>query len=707
MQSGREINGVSFGFYDPLDIVAMSVKEINVSLTFDELGEPIPGGLYDPALGPTSAHGGEICPTCHLGYLGCPGHVGHIQTSVPVYNPLTFDALAKLLKFKCSFCHRLKRREYDVRKFVCKIGLIDIGRWKESLELERYLVECDGEMEENRQLVASRQEKRLRKYEKDIAKYEQGVSSGTRKRIILHTHERQTRQATIKEFMSGFPHPSKKCENCSSFSPILRKDGYTKMFQLELSDGQKNKNELNCTVVKPLDSDDKVKIAMERGSSLQTKQERMQSTLERDMERSSDEESNSDSDGSTSNSDSDSDSDSDDDERREEKRKKRLTMSKKERKEIYLAPSTVQRHLRLLWHFEWRALSIIWRHAAPGNAAQPLSAFRLTAQQGVDFFFMTTIPVCPSRFRPMNKMGDMTIEHPSNVYLKTILKVSDEMVHISGFGKKHTGKGGDSKDGSSSDSGTDSDSESDGEEPSTVVGGAARIKTSSDLAKLWIELQEAVNCLLDSSKASSRGAADIPLGVRQVLEKKEGLFRRNMMGKRVNYACRSVISPDPYIDTHEVGLPLRFAKKLTFPEPVTPFNFDQLRSMVVNGPDVHPGANYVVDEFGKKTDLNRLDHDQRVALSQTLMTPSPNAPEGKYKIVMRQLISGDVMLANRQPTLHKPSIMAHVARVLPNPSWQTIRLHYANCNTYNADFDGDEINLHFPQSQLVSFFVCF
>jgi DNA-directed RNA polymerase beta' subunit len=113
----------------------------------------------------------------------------------------------------------------------------------------------------------------------------------------------------------------------------------------------------------------------------------------------------------------------------------------------------------------------------------------------------------------------------------------------------------------------------------------------------------------------------------------------------------------------------------------------------------------VEDEFGNKKDLSRLDEDQRVALvswcflwlvplvrdvcsnppfvkllqSQTLLTPAPNAPEGKFKIVWRQLISGDVMLANRQPTLHKPSIMAHVARVLPNPAWQTIRLHYANC----------------------------
>ena len=74
--------------------------------------------------------------------------------------------------------------------------------------------------------------------------------------------------------------------------------------------------------------------------------------------------------------------------------------------------------------------------------------------------------------------------------------------------------------------------------------------------------------------------------------------------------------------------------------------------------------------------------------SQTLLTPAPNAPEGKFKIVWRQLISGDVMLANRQPTLHKPSIMAHVARVLPNPAWQTIRLHYANCKSSSCVWGG-------------------
>ena len=67
------------------------------------------------------------------------------------------------------------------------------------------------------------------------------------------------------------------------------------------------------------------------------------------------------------------------------------------------------------------------------------------------------------------------------------------------------------------------------------------------------------------------------------------MFRLNMMGKRVNFAARSVISPDPYINTNEIGIPLVFALKLTYPQPVTPFNFHELRQAVINGPNVHPG----------------------------------------------------------------------------------------------------------------------
>ena len=75
----------------------------------------------------------------------------------------------------------------------------------------------------------------------------------------------------------------------------------------------------------------------------------------------------------------------------------------------------------------------------------------------------------------------------------------------------------------------------------------------------------------------------------QLLERKEGLFRKHMMGKRVNYAARSVISPDPYINTDEIGIPQVIAKRLTYPQPVTDWNAQELRQMVMNGPDVHPG----------------------------------------------------------------------------------------------------------------------
>ena len=81
----------------------------------------------------------------------------------------------------------------------------------------------------------------------------------------------------------------------------------------------------------------------------------------------------------------------------------------------------------------------------------------------------------------------------------------------------------------------------------------------------------------------------ISLFLHQLIEKKEGLFRMNMMGKRVNYACRSVISPDPYINTNEIGVPKVFATKLTYPQPVTPWNFQELKQAVINGPDIYPG----------------------------------------------------------------------------------------------------------------------
>lgn len=114
----------------------------------------------------------------------------------------------------------------------------------------------------------------------------------------------------------------------------------------------------------------------------------------------------------------------------------------------------------------------------------------------------------------------------------------------------------------------------------------------TDTIKKWIELQDAVNTFYDSSKSIKSLEKDAS-GIKQLLEKKEGMFRMKMMGKRVNYAARSVISPDPYLDTNEVGVPLFMAKKLTYPEPVNEYNVEKLRTRIENGPFVYPGANFI------------------------------------------------------------------------------------------------------------------
>jgi len=212
----------------------------------------------------------------------------------------------------------------------------------------------------------------------------------------------------------------------------------------------------------------------------------------------------------------------------------------------------------------------------------------------------------------------------------------------------------------------------------------------TDTIRLWITLQDNVNCFIDSSKALKLKEKENS-GIRQLLERKEGLFRMKMMGKRVNYSARSVISPDPYINTNEVGVPMYVAKTLTFPESVNEYNVEKLRRLVSNGAYKWPGANFI-EENGVKIALDTRNETQRKALAKMLMHNYRN------KVVYRHLTSGDVLLFNRQPTLHKASIMSHIARVLPKEN--TIRNHYANCKTYNADFDGDEMNLHLLQNHL-------
>ncbi len=289
-----------------------------------------------------------------------------------------------------------------------------------------------------------------------------------------------------------------------------------------------------------------------------------------------------------------------------------------------------------------------------------------------DMFFIRNLVVPPTKYRPEAKTDDEGInEAQSHALYKQILTTCEQVGQIT--------------------------KEIENRSSETMQ----HQRGFDDLQLANLRLQDAVNSLIDSTKNpnKARVAKQNEKGIKQVLEKKEGLFRNNMMGKRVNFAARSVISPDPNIETNEIGVPPVFAKKLTYPEPVTNHNFYELKEAVLSGADRWPGATAIENENGQVILLRKKNYEERQALANQLLAPSSMHINGaRNKKVYRHLNNGDILLMNRQPTLHKPSIMAHRARVLPGE--KTIRMHYANCNTYNADFDGDEMNMHFPQNEL-------
>src|SRR5512139_3970127 len=171
----------------------------------------------------------------------------------------------------------------------------------------------------------------------------------------------------------------------------------------------------------------------------------------------------------------------------------------------------------------------------------------------------------------------------------------------------------------------------------------------------------------------------------QRLKGKEGRFRSNLSGKRVDFSARTVVSPDPNLDINEVGVPEEIAMRLSVPEKVTTWNIEELKKFVINGPEKYPGALYIIRPDGKRIRLEFVVDRTKIA----------EAVELGF-IVERHLKNGDIAIFNRQPSLHRMSIMAHYVRVLP---YKTFRLHLCVCPPYNADFDGDEMNLHVPQSE--------
>ena len=269
------------------------------------------------------------------------------------------------------------------------------------------------------------------------------------------------------------------------------------------------------------------------------------------------------------------------------------------RNERVVAPEEVRAHLRRLYANEAVMCSLLFGRHGP-FAKLSKEGYSLAS---ADTFFMEVIPVTPTRFRPPSKLGDTLFEHPQNELLTRLLNTSYRLRDLNTELNAVSVK-------------------------SAEYDNGVRRSVLQNLLNALVQLQIDVNSLIDTSKNPQpvRQGRLPPAGVKQGLEKKEGLFRKNMMvyiyfvqvrsrmaslltlrkGKRVNYAARSVISPDVNIEPNEIGIPPIFARKLTYPEPVIPANLEKLRQAVVNGPDHYPGAKMVEYEDGRLQSLVRI-----------------------------------------------------------------------------------------------------
>ena len=204
---------------------------------------------------------------------------------------------------------------------------------------------------------------------------------------------------------------------------------------------------------------------------------------------------------------------------------------------------------------------------------------------------------------------------------------------------------------------------------------------------LWDLLQYHITTFFDNTVARvppARHRSGQPLKtITERIKGKEGRIRKNIAGKRVNYSGRTVISPDPDLEINEIGVPFEIAKVVTVSEDANDINLKKLKKLIQKGEE-YPGANYVIRPDGKR---KKITSDLKEEIIEEL--------EPGYK-VERHLQDGDIVLFNRHPSLHRGSLMAHYVRVLPG---RTFRMHPASCAPYNADFDGDEMNIHSPQNE--------
>ena len=750
----HEISNVKFDFYTPEEIERISMKQLSVTKIYNDMGIPNPGSLADPCLGVGAFDKNSTCDVCHQNNENCTGHFGHINLSIPIYNPFLLNIILKLLNAKCFNCHKLKISLKDTSYLFMKLFLIKLGLFTEAEDIKNIMyesfkedtslinikilkfiknnllinkdyfdsiinsvIEKENIEDENNEEKENEDKKYKSKKSKqdNSSKIEEKMKEEILKRketqleeIFKKIEERHkeiikekpyyiyepslTSNTLLKDFEKEFWTMSKlnKCQNCGALSAKYKKMNNLRFFRITPSEKDKKKMaKLGIDMEKGAlehgaSKRDKEKNKQKRRKEKKEKEDLINEFKIKDDNNMEVEEENKEENMEEEEEDDDNEENNEiSEEEDEEKIKKGIENEIKTKKQQYLFSFEILKNINDLFLNDSGLLSLFY-----GNMIyDPNTEYKIRIiTSGINIFFIQELIVPPNRFRPENSSfgGDENYFHYQTSAYRKILALDNDIREITSKSKEDNVNILKEEDKTIKNE----NKEKDNNENDKNKNKDKKTSNMSDLATKCVQLQLAINTLFDSSKALSKKDQESK-GIRQIIEKKEGILRMKMMGKRVNHSGRTVISPDPLIDSGEIGIPLYIASKLYFPEKVTEYNIEYMKKIIKNGPFKYPGANQVISNDGRKISLMNPNQKMREKISNDLKIG---------QTVLRHMQNGDILLVNRQPTLHKPSIMAHKAKILPKE--KTFRLHYSNCSCYNADFDGDEMNVHFLQDQI-------
>ncbi|KAI6228249.1 DNA-directed RNA polymerase subunit [Aphelenchoides besseyi] len=630
-----EFDKISFRCYTKEEIEKLSVVHVTQTQTFDDVGYPVRNGLYDPIFGPLEQY--DRCETCGLRESFCPGHFGHITLCLPVFNPLLFSITFELMKGTCFYCHRFigKSSGPEAKVLTAQLVCIDKGLLSAAEVIqaevnkffESHATVVNGKVKALT-LTANDEEELLKQIKLLVARATEldGESNEKAKPV---KNAVKLRDGLIKNFLKDYLIKRKThCPHCRNRLGTVRND-QGRVILLDIGNVKSTTKSVTSKLHQQADApDDNFDFEDTKKPEI-----KLQSTLNKGIAMET------------------------------------MTLMSKDflEKQIQQVKSgmcnklawrarEVREHFRRLWQREHHIIRCVYPMFNAISTEYPEMVCPL------DVMFMESVLIPPTKFRPIRVFGGEKFESAMTANFRQLLE-TDELLRM-----LHT----------AADVGSLSVN------MKSIVENKTRGKSMGErIFNTYTQLQQRMNAIYDQAAIPN---SNVP-GLRQVLEKKEGLFRMNMMGKRVNFACRSVITPDPFLDVDEIGIPEVFAKKLTFAEPFNWFNEHEMRERIRTGPDKYPGANFV-QQVGKPKERLMKEND-RVSSARALHC-------GKNAVVHRHLNRGDLMLMNRQPTLHRPSIMGHRARILTGQ--RALRMNYAPCKAYNADFDGDEMNGHYVQS---------